>query len=67
MRAISPRAFDEPGLAQAFTSSVTRFRMFGWAESLAEFRFGDAEVRILPPQPASPSLTHTEIGSRDVS
>jgi hypothetical protein len=29
------------------------------AESLAEFRFGDAEVRIPPPQPASPSLTRT--------
>src|SRR6266481_1444494 len=32
------------------------------AESLGEFRFGDAEVRILPPQPASQSLTHTESG-----
>jgi hypothetical protein len=30
------------------------------AESLGEFRFGDAEVRILPPQPASPSLTRTK-------
>jgi hypothetical protein len=40
---------------QRFESSRLRLRV------LANFAY-DAEVRILPPQPASPSLTHTESG-----
>jgi hypothetical protein len=36
--------------------------MAWWLSGGPQAKFGDAEVRILPPQPASPSLTHTESG-----
>src|SRR4029077_16019023 len=43
------------------TTTFNRDALFDFssprAESLAEFRFGDVEIRSLPPQPASPSLT----------
>ncbi len=39
---------------------MRKFESSSRAESLGEFRFRNAEVRIPPPQPASPSLTHTE-------